>query len=147
MHREVRADARDKGRLLLKRAILLVDHGSRRAAANAVIEAVAREVAQRRPDCSVHFAHMELAPPSIVDAVRACAEAGAEELIIHPYFLSVGNHSEADIPRLVREACAAFPQLRARVSAPLGPHSKLVEIVLERIAESETSLANGEDDA
>ena len=36
----------------------------------------------------VEGAHMELASPTIADAIRKCADAGAKSIIIAPYFLS-----------------------------------------------------------
>jgi sirohydrochlorin ferrochelatase len=68
----------------VKRAILLVDHGSRRPEANRQLERIARLVAERVPDTIVRFAHMELAPPDVAAGVAACAAAGARELVVHP---------------------------------------------------------------
>jgi sirohydrochlorin ferrochelatase len=120
----------------VKRAILLVDHGSRRPEANAQLEAVAAEVAKRAPDVFVTCAHMELAPPDIAAGIAACAGAGADAVVVHPYFLAPGRHTTRDIPRLVREAAALHPGLDVRVSEPLGLHPKLVEVVLDRVAQA-----------
>ena len=43
----------------------------------------------------------------------------------------------AGIPRLVSEAEKNHPGLRIRISAPLGIHEKLVDVVLERVAAAE----------
>ena len=118
----------------MKPAILLVDHGSRRAAANDLLEAVAERLRARDPERVVQVAHMELAPPDIAAGIAACVEAGASEVIVHPYFLGPGRHTMEDIPRLVEEAVGAHAGVRARVSAPLGLHDKLVDVVLDRIA-------------
>ncbi|MCB1320440.1 MAG: hypothetical protein KDK34_09315, partial [Leptospiraceae bacterium] len=47
------------------RGFILLDHGSRRAEANAVVEAVAGEIQNRRPDLSVAWAHLEICPPDL----------------------------------------------------------------------------------
>lgn len=116
-----------------QRAILLVDHGSRSPAANRVIAALARKLRRRLPDAIVHFAHMELAPPTIAEAVDACVAAGAREIVVHPYFLSPGMHSRRDVPALARAAARRHRGVRVRVTAPLGGHDLLVEIVLDRV--------------
>jgi len=120
----------------VKSAILLVDHGSRRPEANALLAAVAEQVAERAPGSSVHFAHMELAPPSIAEGIAACVADGAEAIVVHPYFLAPGNHTTHDIPRLVREAAASHPGIEVRISEPLGLHPKLIDVVLARIADA-----------
>ncbi len=116
-----------------KRAILLVDHGSRRAQANALLEEVAEQLRRRAPEAIVCVAHMELAPPDIATAIDDCVGAGAEEIVVHPYFLGPGRHTTEDIPRLVGEAAARHPGVRVAVSEPLGLHEKIVEVILERV--------------
>jgi sirohydrochlorin ferrochelatase len=120
----------------MTRAILLIDHGSRRAEANAMLEEVAALVASASGGLVVRHAHMELASPTIAEGVRACLAAGATELVAVPYMLSPGRHALEDIPRLVREALGAHPEIRARVAPPLGVHPALAEVVLARVAES-----------
>ena len=115
------------------KAILLIDHGSRRDAANEMMNCMANLVqVMAGPDVVVRYAHMELAAPTISDGVRACVESGATELIVFPYMLSPGKHSTGDIPRMVAEAAAAFPAIAVRVTSAFGVHEKLAEIVLAR---------------
>src|SRR4051812_4360989 len=115
------------------KAILLIDHGSRRDAANEMMNCMANLVqAMAGPDVVVRFAHMELADPSIATGVRGCVEAGATELIVFPYMLSPGKHSTGDIPRMVAEATTPFPELAVRVTSAFGVHEKLAELILGR---------------
>ena len=115
------------------KAILLIDHGSRRDAANEMMDCMAHLVqAMAGPAVVVRYAHMELAEPSIAAGVRACVEAGATELIVFPYMLSPGKHSTGDIPRMVAEAAAAHPSLDVRVTSAFGVHEKLAEVILGR---------------
>jgi len=115
------------------KAILLIDHGSRRDAANEMMNCMANLVqAMAGPDVVVRYAHMELCEPSIAAGVRACVEAGATELIVFPYMLSPGKHSTGDIPRMVDEAAAQFPRLAVRVTSAFGVHEKLAELILGR---------------
>jgi sirohydrochlorin ferrochelatase len=120
----------------VKRGILLVDHGSRRPEANAQLEALAERLRGRVPDAVVATAHMELAEPTIAQALDACVAAGAGEIVVHPYFLGPGSHTTHDIPRLVAEAAARHPGVSVRVSEPLGLHDKIVDVVLERVKDA-----------
>lgn len=120
----------------MKRAILLVDHGSRRPEANALLDSVSEMIAERVPDVIVRCAHMDLAQPDIAAGIAACAAAGADAIVVHPYFLGPGSHTTDDIPRLVGKAAEAHPGIDIRVTPPLGLHPKLVDVVLDRVAES-----------
>ena len=115
------------------KAILLIDHGSRRDAANEMMDCMANLVqAMAGPDVIARYAHMELARPSIEAGLRSCVEAGATEVICFPYMLSPGKHSTGDIPRMVAAAAMAFPALEVRVTNALGVHEKLAELILNR---------------
>ncbi|MEP7000350.1 MAG: CbiX/SirB N-terminal domain-containing protein [bacterium] len=115
------------------KAILLIDHGSKRDAANEMMDCMTNLVqAIAGPDVIARYAHMELAEPSIEAGVRSCVEAGATELICFPYMLSPGKHSTGDIPRLVATASAAYPHLQVRVTDAFGVHERLAELILGR---------------
>jgi sirohydrochlorin ferrochelatase len=121
----------------MKPALLLVDHGSRRAEANAALDRVADQLRTACPDRIVRAAHMDLAEPSLAEALAACVAAGAREVVVVPFFLARGSHGAEDVPRLAHEAALRHPGVSVRVSEPLGPHPKLAEIALERAAQAE----------
>jgi sirohydrochlorin ferrochelatase len=110
----------------------LVDHGSRASEANESLATVAALVRERNPGVVVAHAHMELAAPSIADAMATLLRDGATEIVVVPYFLSPGRHSRDDIPRLVADAASAHPGIHVVVSEPLGPHALLAELVALR---------------
>ena len=117
----------------MRRALLLVDHGSTRDEANAVLVRVAEIIRGRSDFEMVHYAHMEIAEPTISQGFDACVAGGAREIVVHPYFLAPGAHYNDDIPRLVAEAAAQHPEVRWTITEPLGVHPKLCEVVLERV--------------
>jgi len=117
----------------MTRAVLLVDHGSRVAAANAALEAVAEQLRARLPDRLVRVAHLELAAPGIGEAIDACVAEGAREIVVHPFFLAPGRHTSRDIPQQVELAAARHPDLRVRLTPALGPHAKLIDVIVERV--------------
>jgi sirohydrochlorin ferrochelatase len=112
--------------------LLLVDHGSRFQEANDMLADVAALVRRISGLENVQYAHMELAEPTILQGFETCVRQGATIVIVHPYFLSPGRHSTSDIPRMVAEAAARFPDVEHRVTQPLGLHLKIGEVVLER---------------
>ena len=113
--------------------IIIVDHGSRRAESNRRHEDFVSEWRVQRGYAIVEPAHMELAEPSISTAFDACVAAGATTVVVAPYFLWPGNHWDRDIPALVDDASAHNPGVRSLVTAPLGPHPLLMDIVEDRI--------------
>ncbi len=119
-------------------ALMVVDHGSRRAAANEMLVALAQRLAEHagRRYVTVEPAHMELAEPTIGQAFDRCAAAGAERVVVSLLFLSPGRHSTSDIPGLLLAAAAAHPGIETFVTAPLGIDERLLDLLLARAAEA-----------
>lgn len=118
-----------------KRALILVDHGSAVAEANLVLAEVARRVRRRCTGFNiVEYCHMEVASPTMEEAFQKCANLGADEVVVHPYFLVPGRHSGFDIPAMAEEASKNFPRLKHTVTDPLGLHEKIVDVILERVS-------------
>lgn len=117
-----------------KRALIIVDHGSVVEEANELLLKVA-EMIRDDEACGfdmVRYSHMELAGPTIAQTFDACVTEGANEIVVHPYFLFPGKHSRKDIPNMVKAAAEKHPHVLYRVTDPLGVHRKIVEVVLER---------------
>ncbi|KAK9682908.1 hypothetical protein RND81_10G105900 [Saponaria officinalis] len=81
----------------------------------------------------VEPAHMELAEPSIKDAFGSCVQQGANRVIISPFFLFPGRHWHQDIPSLADAAASEYPGISYLVTAPLGLHELLVDVMKDRI--------------
>ena len=120
----------------MKTALLLIAHGSRQAEANADLHALAAELRASGEYAIVEPAFLELAEPTIETAGRACVDAGAECVILVPYFLSAGVHVRRDLEEHRDRLSQVHPGIRFVLAAPLGPHPLLREIVLQRAREA-----------
>ncbi len=113
--------------------VVLFGHGSRRESANDHLRTLAARLRERGrfPICEAAF--LELATPTMPDAVRACVGQGAERVVIVPYFLAVGNHVADDIPALIRESRRALGQAGAtfpiELTDVLGNHPAILDLV------------------
>lgn len=115
-------------------ALVVVDHGSRRLESNAMHEAfVATLTDELDGYVAIVPAHMELAEPTVADAVTTAVAAGARRVLVMPYFLFPGRHWEADIPALVAAAGEAHPGIEMCVTAPVGLHPLMRSVVRERV--------------
>ncbi|MEZ6126216.1 MAG: CbiX/SirB N-terminal domain-containing protein [Planctomycetaceae bacterium] len=114
-------------------AVIIVDHGSRKAASNEMLRQAAARFAEQTEWPIVEPAHMELAEPSIAAAFRKCVERGARRVIVFPYFLSPGRHWSEDIPELTRQAAQHHPGVSWLVTAPFGLHPDMTAIINSRI--------------
>ncbi|MCL7029687.1 hypothetical protein MKW94_003639 [Papaver nudicaule] len=116
-----------------KDGVIIVDHGSRRKESNLLLNDFVAMFRHKTGYPIVEPAHMELAEPSIKDAFDSCVQQGASRVIVSPYFLSPGRHWKQDIPSLTAEAAMEHPGVAYLITAPLGLHEQIVDVVNDRI--------------
>ena len=114
------------------RALVLIAHGSRLEAANAEIRALAQKL-EARLKHPVIGAFLELAEPSIPDAVDLALREGPHEILILPYFLTQGRHVQEDIPAILAEKARAYPETPLRLLPYLGSQDSILDL-LESLA-------------
>lgn len=124
---------------------MIVDHGSRRDESNQLLLEVVAAYRRQAVWGVVEPAHMELAEPSIQTAFGRCVEQGARRVVVFPYFLSPGRHWSEDIPRLARQAAARYGNVPFVVTAPLGLHPQLLDVIDDRIDHCLAHLAGRRD--
>ncbi|XP_074584260.1 sirohydrochlorin ferrochelatase, chloroplastic isoform X2 [Curcuma longa] len=114
-------------------AVIIVDHGSRRQESNDMLHEFVAMFKARTGYQIVEPAHMELAEPSISDAFKLCVEKGATRVIVSPFFLFPGRHWLQDIPALVADASKYHSGISFVITAPLGLHELMVDVMNDRI--------------
>lgn len=110
-------------------AVVLVSAGSSDPAANATIDALARDWADRRGWWAVRPAYASAAAPSPYEAVSALYEAGAPRVVVASYFLAPGYFAD----KVRTESLAAGA---VAVSPVLGACPELATIIMERYTEA-----------
>lgn len=109
--------------------IVIVDHGSRRAASNEMLEIFVEQFAAASDYAIVEPAHMELAEPSIATAFDRCVQRGATKVAVVPYFLAPGKHWHQDIPNITRDAALKHPAVEFVVTAPIGLNPMMKQVI------------------
>lgn len=113
--------------------IVIVDHGSRSAPANAVVAGIAHLVQARAgAQASVHFAHLELCEPSLPRVIDECVTAGARVICVQPLFLAPGKHAARDIPEQVADARRRHPHVEFELGRVIGADPLLAELIALR---------------
>lgn len=119
----------------MERALLVVGHGSRSEDAVAVFRQIVDEIRSRGVFTHVEGAHMELAQPGIEETVKLLADKNIREIIIAPYFLYEGVHLKKDIPDIIAQLVADYPEIEFKMAKPIGFEPVLADILLKRVSE------------
>ncbi|HXG20923.1 MAG TPA: CbiX/SirB N-terminal domain-containing protein [Methylomirabilota bacterium] len=126
-------------------AIVLVGHGSRVPAAN---QEFLRFVALFRAATSllVEPGFVELAEPTLPQALARAAESGAREVAVLPFVLFAAGHVKSDIPLHIQAARTRYPRVRFVQGAPIGLHSSVLEILSDRVREAQRNTTERADE-
>jgi sirohydrochlorin ferrochelatase len=122
-------------------AAVVIAHGSRAEAANDAHRDVCAALAERTGG-PVLPAFLELAEPTLDDAVARLVADGATRVVVLPYFLYPGRHIQRDIPALVDGARAANPAVTIEVGQLFGADPAVLDLLATQL-----SLAAGPDAA
>ena len=116
-------------------AIIVFAHGSAVPEANEEVSRLAREVA-RRAGCPAGSAFLEQAQPDLAAAVAEAVRSGARRIVVVPYFLTMGVHVRRDLPRLIAEQQARFPDVDLRAGESLEGYPGMAQALLDRVQEA-----------
>lgn len=111
------------------RPLVLVAHGSRSDAADAVVQEIAAGARTALPGVEVRVGYVDVRSPAVADAVR-----GLDGAVVLPAFLASGYHVRTDLPAQLGEV-GAGPD-RFVVTPALGPDPLLVRAALARLADA-----------
>lgn len=114
------------------KTLLLVAHGSRRAASNDEVRELTKRLTDKAGDSYAYIdcAFLELAEPSIPDGIQRCIDRGASEVIVLPYFLSAGRHVVEDIPHEVKIKQDEYPDIDIHIAGYLGAAEAIPDLLL-----------------
>lgn len=115
--------------------VVVVGHGT--ASAQGLDEArrLTLLVAGRLPGAAVELGFLELAAPSIAEAVGRLAARGCRDIVAAPLLLFRAGHARRDVPAALA-AAAAGHGLGVRQAEPLGAHPAIVALARRRLDEA-----------
>ena len=118
----------------MKKCVLIISHGSRDSSAKNDFKRLVQKYGRLHPDWKVSYAYLELAQPSIPEALEALALKSSEILVL-PLFLFAAKHLKKHVPQILGTFQKNHPKIKVKLAKPLGSDSKLLGILDERLDE------------
>jgi sirohydrochlorin ferrochelatase len=120
--------------------VIVIGHGTADATGAEETRRTAALVADLLPGAAVELGFLELATPSIDDAVARLAVRGCRAVVAAPLLLFRAGHARRDVPEALA-AAAARHGLAVRQAEPLGCHPAIVALARRR----REAVAQGQD--
>jgi sirohydrochlorin ferrochelatase len=116
----------------MKKHVLVISHGSRETSANADFKKLVQKYRRKHPNWIITHAFLELAEPSIPEALEDLAKK-SDEIFVLPLFLFAAKHVKKHIPELIKTFQKNHPQVKVALGKPLGSDEKLLAILDQRL--------------
>lgn len=109
--------------------VLIVGHGSRLSGANQEFEALVAAYRQQHPEYEVRHGYIELAAPSLDEALSALIGEGyAGTVVLLPLFLFQAGHAKNDLPLAIARARVAGARMPIVIAQALGVNHEMVQL-------------------
>jgi len=115
----------------MNQSILLFGHGARNAEYVEPFRHIRATMLARDPQARVEIGFLELAQPSLEDAIAKLAGQGAQDIRIVPIFFAPGRHVLKDLPERTAALQVKYPQLRFEIADAVGSAQTVVDAMAE----------------
>jgi sirohydrochlorin cobaltochelatase len=108
-----------------QQGIVLFAHGSRDPLWRLPIEAVAKQIQALSPQTQVMCAFLELTTPDLPTCVKTLSDSGLSHIAVVPMFLGIGKHAREDLPELMKQLEADYPNIQFDLRRAIGEEPSL----------------------
>lgn len=125
--------------MALRRALIIMGHGSRKVTANEEFSGYAKQVAAMNDaKASPRYQHvgvafLEFSPQNLMQACEHAVEKGCNTIDVYPVFLTLGKHVGRDIPQQVAEIIERFPSVETNLLEHMGSANALPTLLLDHV--------------
>ena len=119
------------------KAVLFISHGSRFPRTEEEVRDFVETLKQKCDIPIFEYAFLDVMPPSIPEGIDACVAKGATEITVLMNFLNAGRHVDEDIPTIIGEARARYPEVTFHITKPVGQHDKIIDLFIDMINEGD----------
>ena len=121
----------------LKKALLIVDRGSREPEVRLELEQICLLAKTRAGYDHVDYSFLEVLPPFIAEGIGQCMAVGASFITVMPYFLYPGMKLKDTVKQSAK--IGRDKNLKLVITKPLSYHPMMVQLIIDRVNELKKS--------
>ncbi len=119
------------------KSIVVVGHGSRIEENNELFKNLV-EVLKRRSDIRIDEAFLSFGKPLLEEKLLEVYEEGIRDIVIIPYLLYGGKHTEVHIPEIIEKMSSRYGDLKIHLDTILGLEPLILEVLNSKIEKHTT---------
>lgn len=113
------------------RALILFAHGARDPRWAEPFRRLQKLVQAQQPDVEVSLAFLELMTPRLPELMEELVPRGCTEVTVVPVFFGQGGHVLRDLPVMLDQLRATYPQVRFRSAAAVGESDAVLHAIAQ----------------
>lgn len=117
-------------------SLILLGYGSADPRVAQVSHQIRAGLLAIRPELDIEIAFLDHCPPNAVQVVGKLVRSGVREVVVVPLLLSDAFHASVEVPALIAQISAAYPDVRVLASRPIGPEAQLLSVIDRRLRDA-----------
>ncbi len=117
----------------MKKALLIVDRGSREPDVRQELQEICSLARRRAGYDYADYCFLEVLPPFISEGIAKCVDSGAGFITVMPYFLYPGMKLKDTVKKSA--LIGKDRKLKMAITKPLSYHPMMAQLIIERISE------------
>jgi sirohydrochlorin cobaltochelatase len=114
---------------MAQRALILFAHGARDPRWAEPFRRLQQIVQAQAPDTTVSLAFLELMEPRLPALVGELVQQGCMEATVVPVFFGQGGHVLRDLPVMIEQLRAQYPQLSLKAASAVGEDAEVLNAI------------------
>ena len=123
---------------ILKKAMLIIDRGSREPEVKEELRAICELVKKKGGYDFTDYCFLEVLPPFIEEGIKRCISENVDTITVMPYFLYPGMKLKESVKKCAR-LCHEMG-IKVTFTKPLSYHSILQNLLIERIEDLKSKM-------
>ncbi len=114
-------------------ALILFAHGARDPEWASPMRRVCAAVRAQAPALRVELAFLEFMAPELAPCAEALLAEGFTRIVVLPMFIARGGHLKNDVPLLLDDLRARYPQARFELASAVGEAEPIVQAMAAHV--------------
>jgi len=112
------------------KAVIFFGHGARDIRWREPFDRLVYLWTSQYPNTQAKVAFLELMSPSLQEAIAEYAALGIEDVVVIPVFFGQGGHLRKDLPVILENCRAQFPEINLSTSSAVGESDEVLQSII-----------------
>lgn len=121
-------------------AIIIIGHGTKDPRGVSQFLALIEAIQQLDAGHRYYPGFMELAAPSLEEAIKLAVQEGHRELLCQPALLLTAGHAKNDLPAMIRKIAAEYQEVSIHYGPPMELSAEIVSLCAAQVREATQEL-------